>query len=399
MKNINFIFLRSPVTASEKFQDSEREKFLEKLNEKDDFLFTEKGEKIFFIETGGTEEKFRQIYKDFKEPFLIVATNANNSLPAALEISTFLKNNGKKFKLIHGTPEEVKKKLKTEKIKVLTEKSLSFTGNLVLKGKRFGVVGKPSDWLIASEVDYKNVEQKLGAKLVDISIKKLIDFVNKDKSKIDTKKFDKYLNEKIDKKTLEKALKIYAGLKQLIDVEKLDGITVRCFDLLGTLKNTSCLALAMLNEEGYIATCEGDIPAMLTMAIVRKMFDQSSFQINPSYVNVEKKCAYFAHCTLPLDMCKNFGFDTHFESGIGIGIKGELDKTKITVFKINKDLTQCEIFVGKIAENLKKENLCRTQIKVKFSEDISSLLSSPNGNHLIVFYGDHKKELLSKLSH
>ena len=154
----------------------------------------------------------------------------------------------------------------------------------------------------------------------------------------------------------------------------------------------------MLNEQGYIATCEGDIPTMLTMAIVKEIFHKSSFQINPSYVNTKERYAYLAHCTLPLDMCKKFSFNTHFESGIGIGIKGILEKNKITVVKLNKDISELEVYCGKIVKNLNYKNLCRTQIKVKFYEDISGILACPNGNHLVVFYGIHKKELISKLS-
>ena len=135
------------------------------------------------------------------------------------------------------------------------------------------------------------------------------------------------------------------------------------------------------------------------MHIIKTLTGQSSFQANPARINTKNNEIILAHCTVPFSLCRDYEFDTHFESGIGIGIKGELKKSKITVFKINKDLTECEIFVGKIVENLKRPNLCRTQIKVKFNENISPLLSSPNGNHLIVFYGNHKKELLSKLSH
>ena len=52
---------------------------------------------------------------------------------------------------------------------------------------------------------------------------------------------------------------------------------------------------------------------------------------------------------------------------------------------------------GNISENLNKSNLCRTQIKVRSKENLKTLLDTPLGNHLIVFYGNHKEELLKKL--
>lgn len=399
MNKINFIYLRSTVGNNDDFKDAERAKFLDGLNSQGDFELCPEGANIFFIETGGTEEKFRSIYERYSEPYFILATDANNSLPASLEIATFLRNKGKEFYLIHGTPEEVREQLKTENFSKKQGKIHEFKDAKILNNKRYGVVGKPSDWLIASDVNYVDASEELGAVLVDISTEEFLDEIAQAKDVLDPVIFEPLVNEKVNKETLDGALKIYAALRNLIIKHNLAGVTVRCFDLLSSVKNTSCLALAMLNKDGYIATCEGDVPAMLTMALVREITHQSAFQVNPSYINIEKKFAYFAHCTLPLDMCLSYEFDTHFESGIGLGVKGRLNLGKVTIFKINRNLKSFELFEGKIVQNLKKANLCRTQIKVEFDEEIDEMFTSPNGNHLIIFYGSHKDEILEKLTH
>lgn len=399
MKNINFIFLRSKVGNDTRFKDQEKQIFLDKLNENNDFIFDEKGTPIFFIETGGTEEIFKSIFKSYKEPFLLVATDANNSLPASLEIATFLRNKGLRFRLIHGKPEEVREQLKSDKIEEICGNCRGFSKNSLLENKRYGVIGKPSDWLIASDVNYDECVSKLGATLVDISTEEFMSEISSAKEIIDPIIFEPLLNKKVSKETLDGALKIYSAIRSIILKHNLDGITVRCFDLLNTVKNTSCLALAMLNKDGYIATCEGDVPAMLSMAIVREKFHQSSFQVNPSYINIKERYAYFAHCTLPLDMCLSYEFDTHFESGIGLGVKGRLNLGKVTVFKINRNLENYEVFEGTIVANLNQNNLCRTQIKVQFNEDIKDMFTMPNGNHLVIFYGALRDELSEILSH
>lgn len=398
MKKINFVFLRSKVGNDTRFKDEEKARFLNCLNANNDFELSSDGEVVFFIETGGTEEEFKSIFKRFKEPYFILATDANNSLPASLEIASFLRKEGKKFHLFHGHPEEVREQLKNDKFSEICGKSRRFLKFDKLNHMRLGVVGKPSDWLISSDVDYKEAEDKFGVKLVDISTEEFLDQVKKTNDKIDPIIFESLLNEKVDKGTLDGALRIYCALRDLIIKHNLSGLTVRCFDLLTSVKNTSCLALAMLNKDGYIATCEGDVPAMLSMAIVQKAFHQSSFQVNPSYLNLKERYGYFAHCTIPLDMCLSYVFDTHFESGIGLGIKGRLNLGKVTIFKMNANLKDYEVFEGQIIENLNKNNLCRTQVKVKFSEPIDEMFTSPNGNHLIIFYGAHKEELVKILS-
>jgi len=398
MKKINFVFLRSKVGNDSRFKDEERARFLSALNDENDFEFSESGETIFFIETGGTEEEFKSIFDSYKEPYLLLATDANNSLPASLEIASFLKKNGKKFKLFHGRPEEVKEALKTENIEEVShfsEKKISFSK---LKGKRYGVVGKPSNWLISSDVNYKEVSSKFGITLVDISTEEFMRQIDATNSKVDPTMFEPLLNEKVSKETLVGALRIYSALRDLIMKYDLAGLTVRCFDLLTSVKNTSCLALAMLNKDGYIATCEGDVPAMLSMAIIKACFNDSSFQVNPSYLNLKERYGYFAHCTIPLDMCLDYKFDTHFESGIGLGINGRLNLGKVTIFKMNANLKDYEVFEGQIVENLHKNNLCRTQVKVRFDEPIDEMFTSPNGNHLLIFRGAHKDELVRFLS-
>ncbi|MBQ5364325.1 MAG: hypothetical protein IIU09_05010, partial [Bacteroidales bacterium] len=177
--------------------------------------------------------------------------------------------------------------------------------------------------------------------------------------------------------------RIYQGLKQIIAKYKLDGLTVRCFDLLSALHNTGCLALARLNAEGYIATCEGDIPAMLSMAVVRKRRGVSGFQANLSRIEGNK--FLFAHCTVPLDMVSEYCYDTHFESGIGVAVHGILPAGKARLFKIGADLEHCIDAPIEIIDNPYGPNLCRTQVQVKGSSDLRRYcLGSPLGNHHII---------------
>ena len=65
---------------------------------------------------------------------------------------------------------------------------------------------------------------------------------------------------------------------------------------------------------------------------------------------------------------------------------------------MNSNLKDYEIFEGQIVENLNKNNLCRTQVKVQFIEPIDEMFTSPNGNHLLIFFGAHKHELVKILS-
>ena len=185
----------------------------------------------------------------------------------------------------------------------------------------------------------------------------------------------------------------------MVNIYDLKGLTIRCFDLLTTVKSTSCLALSLLNDEGIIAGCEGDIPGMFSMYLIRKILHEPSFIANPSYIDVKNNEIVLAHCSIPLKMTTSYSFNTHYESNIGIGIKGELKKENVYIFRISESLDKYVLLKGHIEENLNRFNLCRTQIRVKLEADVTYFLTHPLGNHHIIFYDNGNiKELTTALS-
>ena len=335
---------------------------------------------LVFVESGGAEEAFLKISDKIKSPFILLSTGKNNSLPACLEIRSFASQNKKDAILITGEQQEI--------IDTIKHFSRIYRAKQEIQGSRLGVIGKPSDWLIYSKADYGEVDKKFGISLIDVSMDEF-------KKEIDKKSYGHVrhlaeLQSKWKKKdVLEGALHIYGALKRLITRYQLDGLTVRCFDLLKAYKNTACLALALLNEEGYVATCEGDILSMITMFILNRLNEDSSFQANPSKMNFETREMLFAHCTVPFDMVKNYTLDTHFESGLGIGIKGELSTGACTIYKIGSDLKKYVAVEGTIKANENYKEYCRTQVTIELPpRSLMEFMSSNVGNHFIISYSD-----------
>jgi L-fucose isomerase-like protein len=388
-----FIFLKSGVSDSNPDIQNDTDEYLKDL----DFESIDFDGMIFFIQSGGTEEIFIQKYKNYQPPYILIATDANNSLASSLEIASFLKSKNLEYYIYHGRADEVREDLILKHTHSIAFNYEFKETNTILKGETLGVIGQPSNWLIASKVDYALAEKKLGVKLIDIPFEEFLDTIEKTRP-TGFSSYSKLVNKKISKEELKKAYQIYNALKKLIKKYNLSGLTVRCFNLLGTFHSTSCLALAILNSERITATCEGDVPAMLSMHILNKCFKKPSFQCNPSYLNSTQNFAYLAHCTLPLNMCKSVKLDTHFESGIGVGIVGEMSSSSVTILKLDARLNKFSVYSGKIIENLHRSNLCRSQIKVRFHEPIEQVLTSPCGNHLLLAYGDFASDLVSLLS-
>ena len=138
---------------------------------------------------------------------------------------------------------------------------------------------------------------------------------------------------------------------------------------------------------------------MLSMVIARSLTGKSGFQANPARIDVEKGEVLFAHCTIPLNMVERYEFDTHFESGIGVGIRGYMKEGPVTVFKVSGDLTRFFAEEGELIENGKAPNLCRTQQLIRFTNKDATryFLQNPIGNHHIILQGHWKNQISSLL--
>src|SRR5665648_505794 len=337
---------------------------------------------LVFIKSGGLEGKFKQIFKQIKEPYLLLSSGLHNSLAASLEIASFLKKKRKKVKIIHGDSDYIATRIKELK-KIFQVKNK-------LVSSKLGVIGKPSDWLIASAVDYKKIKDTLGISLIDVEMDELVREVDQGYN-FPHPKLKEIREKGFNKESIDGALKIYNGFKAIVNKYKLDGITVRCFDLLEIYKNTGCIGMSLLNDEGIIAGCEGDIPALISMVILHYLTDEPVFMANPSSIDIDKNEIILAHCTLPLNMPDEFSLKTHFESGLGVGIKGNIEEGEATIFKLSRDGKEYFVSGGEIIENLNSENLCRTQIRFRMNEDVKYFLQNSLGNHHLICKGDYSE--------
>ena len=339
---------------------------------------------LIYVRTGGTEGIFKGLFPQLREksdrPFYLLTSGKSNSLAASMEILSYLRQHNVSGEIIHGKPEYITSRIALlEKVEGARKK---------MNGCRLGVIGKPSDWLISSYADDGVVKQWLGIELVYIPMDELLDTL----AFIPEETTSETSDREILRKSLPGADRIYKALRDIIDKRQLQGFTLRCFDLLNTVKNTGCLALAKLNSEGFVAGCEGDVPAMLSMKIIQSVTGLSGFQANPSTIDPETGEILFAHCTIPLNMVERYEFDTHFESGIGVGIRGYMKEGPVTVFKVSGDLSRSFIAEGTLVRNQSKPDLCRTQQVIQLSDksQASYFLTNPIGNHHIIVPGSWK---------
>lgn len=345
---------------------------------------------LIYVRTGGTEGIFKRLLSDLQaksdRPFYLLTSGKSNSLAASMEILSYLRQNNYKGEIIHGHADYISKRIN---LLAKVEEALKS-----LNGSKLGIIGEPSDWLISSHADKEAVMQRLGISLIDIPMQELLDIM----AVTPLREVSEQASTDAIKNALPVANQIYDALKTIVEKYQLEGLTIRCFDLLTAVHNTGCLALAKLNAEGIVAGCEGDVPAMLSMKIAQSLLGVSGFQANPASINPETGEILFAHCTIPFNMVERYEFDTHFESGIGVGIRGYMKEGPVTIFKVSGNLSRCFIEEGELIRSQAKPDLCRTQqiIQLSHPSQTSYFLSDPIGNHHIILPGHHH-DLLEEL--
>ena len=333
-----------------------------------------------FIGSGGTEGLLLKVLNKLPRPIFLLTTGANNSLAASMEILSYLRQHEIPGEILHGSDSFVADRIR-ELAKVFAVKRR-------LYGCRIARVGEPSDWLIASEVDAGMSKELNGIEIVDVTMEEFFEEIKR-REYSDNRYTEMIKAKGYDRKEIDEALYIYGALRRIVDKYKLDGLTVRCFDLLDTVHSTGCSALAILNSEGVYAACEGDVPALISMMVAGMLSGKDCFMANPSRIDTDNNEIIFAHCTLPITMPKDFEIMTHFESQIGVAFRGKIAEGPVTVFKASGLLDEYFISRADLLENLNEFNLCRTQIRLKMEEPVNYFLTESVGNHHIIIEGDY----------
>ena len=342
---------------------------------------------LIYVRTGGAEGIFKALLPEMlargTERFYLLTSGKNNSLAASLEILSYLRQQGLQGEVLHGSDAYV-----AERIHILEKVQ---EARARLKEMRIGVIGQPSDWLIASQADPIALLDKLGVRMEEVPMEELL--VEIGKASGEPAPAEQEMAPKV-REAYPGAVKIYNALKVLVARHGLDAFTLRCFDLLTTVGNTGCLALACFNSEGVPASCEGDVPALVSMMIAHALTGVTGFQANPARIDTETGEMLFAHCTIPFNMVEDWQFDTHFESGIGVGVHGLFPEGPVTVFKVSGDLKRHFVAEGELLGNQYEQNLCRTQVILRLNPaDARYFLTDPIGNHHIIIPGRCKAML------
>jgi L-fucose isomerase-like protein len=340
---------------------------------------------LVFVASGGTEGQFVEHFTELPRPVYLLTDGKHNSLAASLEISAWVRDQGTHAEILHGEPEQV-----VDRIEAIAAVEHALRR---IAGMNIGFVGKPSDWLVASSIDRARVGDRLQLQFDDVPLEELYEWI--DAASIDEAEAVATETQRASQASVEptraalvEAAKIYVGLRDLVRDRGLSALSLRCFDLIGRYNNTGCLALARLNDEGIVAGCEGDQQALLSVLLSQELTGEVPFLANPAGIDVERNRIDFAHCMIPTRAVRSFVLRSHFESGVGVAIDGELPEGPVTVVRMGRgDLSLGWYSEGRLVGRGRREDRCRTQAALELDRSVRYFLEHPVANHHVVVPG------------
>ena len=194
---------------------------------------------------------------------------------------------------------------------------------------------------------------------------------------------------------LEDVARVYVALRDIAEEYALDALSVRCFDLVLECKTTGCFGLSELTDHGIIAGCEGDVVSTLGLLWTLLVTGETPWMANPSQLDEDENALWLAHCTVPRSIVERYRLRSHFESGLGVGIQGDLPAGPVTLVRLGgTGLDRLWLAEGEVTKTGDAEDLCRTQAFVRLKNGhVSELLERPLGNHIVVVRGHHADRL------
>lgn len=345
----------------------------------DAFVFTDQQPDIVLFMSGGSERQALN-YIQPERPVLLLSVKGNNAYAAATEVMAWMVSHGR--------------------FAMLSDGEQAFTSGLLLQwqqvvgvwhhfyGKRAGLIGRVSDWLVASVVPAERLRRQFGISLEEIPWNHLPDFHGMIPDQVLMERYKAH-----NVAGLNQASQVLTLLRQVVSKNRLSAIAVECFSLVQQRKVTACLALAQLNTEGIVAACEGDLASMAGMMLLGAFAGSVPWMANTT--RIASKSLFLSHCTVPYHMVSDVSLPTHYETDCSLAVKGTMLANEVTLFRLSGPLDKAYVAEGVVIARPDFPNACRTQVEVALPEKALHLLQNqPLGNHLVMAPG-HLADVLT----
>ncbi|MEK7405385.1 MAG: hypothetical protein AAB225_09775 [Acidobacteriota bacterium] len=202
------------------------------------------------------------------------------------------------------------------------------------------------------------------------------------------------------------ALRFYLGVRELLQREKANAITVDCLGGFrrGELPAYPCVAWSKLNDQGYYGVCEADLLSTMSQLLLTAFSGKPGFVSDPVF-DTSRNEVIHAHCVSATAMLGVGGpgspyiIRSHMEDNKGVSMQVLVPVADtVTVGKF-LSATKFAISTGEALGNVDYARGCRTKFRTRVADARKMLEGFTGGLHRVVVYGDYLRpvEQMSRL--
>jgi L-fucose isomerase-like protein len=207
---------------------------------------------------------------------------------------------------------------------------------------------------------------------------------------------------------VELVARLCLSAERFLSEQKLDAAAVRCWpEFAGTYGISPCAMMSLLQSQGRVLACEGDVEGAITMLACQALGAATPFLADLSQVNFEEDFALMWHCGVaPASLwdgrCVR-SLDTYFAGGKGVTADFVLREGEINVVRFDSARGRTRMFLAAGQALPMEKQLKGTYGKVRFScsvrELVQQVVDHGVAHHVAYVYGDYRPSLrlLAKL--
>ena len=212
----------------------------------------------------------------------------------------------------------------------------------------------------------------------------------------------------ISSEQLELTAKLAAKFDRFMDEHRLNALAVRCWPEFATTYGVApCAAMSLIQSEGRILACEGDVEGGLSMLVHQAVGAETPYLADFSQVNFEENFALLWHCGVaPCNLWDgkcNLSLDSYHAGGKGVTADFVMKPGDISILRIDSAGEEYRLFLQQAHGIPMEKELRGTYLKVTFDDSVETVLNKViyNGiaHHVSMVYGDYIRpfELFAKI--
>lgn len=279
-----------------------------------------------------------------------------------------------------------------------------------LKRARIGLVGYASMGIYPGTFDHLMLRRYIGPEVEHIDTFTLINRMNhvadlQCKVVFECLKSRVSVDDDVTEESLMKVVRMYLALKEIAEDREVEAVNVKCqYELSKEYGMVACVPLSLLTEDGFVASCEGDIPCTVSQLMLA--YVSGSVTAYGDVLNFNKDG------TFKLSPCGFIPFSMGNETELrlrnfmpGVGFSGVQNSFcyrpgKVTLLRLVED--KCDyhllLMTGEGVSTPLRQGYMPA-IDIKPDGSLEKMMGNFGGQHFAMCYGDYANEIhdLAKL--